>query len=71
MFAVLDLKTFFKTDYPGVAQLLSDFAEIFDDLGLKAVPHDSNLFYAEQWPLINGSSLSCSAEPPRPQPTEA
>src|SRR3954454_15997567 len=45
LFAVLALKTFFKTDYRGVIQLLVDFAELRDDLGLAKVPHYSTLCY--------------------------
>src|SRR6476469_8791117 len=71
LFAVLALKTFLKTDYRGVAQFLADFAEIRADLGLKAVPHYSTLCYTEQRLLKKGSSSSCSAVPPRPQPTAA
>jgi hypothetical protein len=38
LFAILALKTFFKTDYRGAVQLLADFAELRDDLGLTKVP---------------------------------
>src|SRR5918997_4446192 len=64
LFAVLALKTFLKTDYRGVAQFLADFAEIRDDLGLKAVPHYSTLCYAEQRLLKRGTSSSSSSAPP-------
>jgi hypothetical protein len=63
LFALLALKTFFKTDYRGVVQLLADFAELRQDLGLTAVPHYSTLCYAAQRLLKKGSS-SCSW--PRP-----
>ena len=46
LFALLALKTFFKTDYRGVTQLLADFAELRQDLGLEEVPHYSTLCYA-------------------------
>jgi hypothetical protein len=46
LFAILALKTFFKTDYRGAVQLLADFAELRDDLGLTKVPHYSTLCYA-------------------------
>ena len=36
LFALLALKTFFKTDYRGVVQMLADFAELRQDLGLAA-----------------------------------
>lgn len=71
LFAVLALKTFLKTDYRGVAQFLTDFTEIRNDLGLRDVPHYSTLCYAEQRLLKKGSSSSSSCGPPRPQPTAA
>lgn len=71
LFAILALKTFFKTDYRGVAQLLADFSDLRDDLGLSKVPHYSTLCYAAARLLKKGrSSSSCSA-PPRPQPIAA
>ena len=66
LFAALALKTFFKTDYRGVAQFLSDFAEIRADLGLDKVPHYSTLCYAEQRLLKKGRSSSSSSAPPPP-----
>ena len=38
LFAALALKTFFKTDYRGVVQMLADFAELRQELGLAAAP---------------------------------
>jgi hypothetical protein len=71
LFAVLALKTFLKTDYRGVAQFLTDFAEIRDDLGLAKVPHYSTLCYAAARLLKKGRSSASSCAPPRPQPTAA
>lgn len=71
LFAVLALKTFLKTDYRGVAQLLADFAELRDDLGLTDVPHYSTLCYAEQRLLKRGTSSSSWCAPPRPHGTAA
>jgi len=71
LFAVLALKTFLKTDYRGVAQVLVDFAELRGDLGLTKVPHYSTLCYAEQRLLKRGTSSSSSCAPPRPQSTAA
>jgi hypothetical protein len=71
LFAVLALKTFFKTDYRGVAQLLKDFAELRDDLGLAKVPHYSTLCYAAGRLLKKGRSCASSCAPPRPQLTAA
>jgi hypothetical protein len=39
LFACLVLKTFFKTDYRGLAALLTDHSDLRAVLGLKAVPH--------------------------------
>jgi hypothetical protein len=66
LFAVLALKTFFKTDYRGVAQLLTDFAELRDELGLAKVPHYSTLCYAAARLLKKGRPRACSWGRPRP-----
>jgi hypothetical protein len=71
LFAVLALKTFFKTDYRGVAQFLADFAELRADLGLTKVPHYSTLCYAAARLLKRGRPSASSTAPPRPQPTAA
>jgi hypothetical protein len=68
LFAILALKTFLKTDYRGVAQFLTDFAEIRDDLGLAKVPHYSTLCYAAGRLLKKGRSSASSCVPARPQP---
>ena len=65
LFAVLALKTFLKTDYRGVAQVLADFAELREDLGLAAAPHYSTLCYAARRLLKKGSSSPSSTVPPR------
>jgi hypothetical protein len=64
LFAVLALKTFLKTDYRGVVQILADFAELRNDLGLTKVPNYSTLCYAERRLLKKGTSLSSSSVPP-------
>ena len=64
LFALLALKTFFKTDYRGVVALLGDFTELRDDLGLQKVPHYSTLCKAEQRLLKRGRSFSFSSRPP-------
>lgn len=71
LFAVLALKAFLKTDYRGVAQFLTDFAELRDDLGLDKVPHYSTLCYAAGRLLKRGRSWASSCAPPRPRPTAA
>ena len=71
LFAILALKTFFKTDYRGIAQLLADFSDLRDDLGLTKVPHYSTLCYAAGRLPKKGRSSSSSCAPPRPQPAAA
>ncbi len=71
LFAALALKTFFKTDYRGIAQLLTDFTELRQDLGLDKVPHYSTLCYAAGRLLKKGRSSASSCGPLRPQPTAA
>ena len=71
LFAALALKTFFKTDYRGVAQLLADFTELRDELGLDKVPHYSTLCYAAGRLLKKGRSSASSLAPPCPPPTAA
>jgi hypothetical protein len=65
LFALLALKTFFKTDYPGLIQLLRDFAELRQELGLNKIPHYSTLCYAQQRLLKKGRSSCSSSRPPR------
>src|ERR1700746_386320 len=56
LFALLALKTFLKTDYRGLIQLLQDFAELREELGLEKVPHYSTLCYAAGRLLKKGRS---------------
>src|SRR5262249_27624635 len=70
LFALLALKTFFRTDYRGLAQLLHDFSELREDLGLSAVPHYSTLCYAARR-LLKRGSLSCSSAAPPCAPRTA
>jgi hypothetical protein len=65
LFALLALKTFFKTDYRGLVQMLADFAELREDLSLTAAPHYSTLCYAAKRLLKKGSSSRSSARPLR------
>ena len=71
LFAILALKTFFKTDYRGVAQLLADFTELRGELGLAKVPHYSTLCYAAGRLLKKGRLFASSCAPLRPLPTAA
>ena len=71
LFAILALKTFLKTDYRGIAQLLTDLTDLRKDLGLDKVPHYSTLCYAAGRLLKKGRPCASSTAPPRPQPTAA
>src|SRR3954451_13149252 len=71
LFAILALKTFFKTDYRGIALLLADLSDLREDLGLTKVPHYSTLCYAASRLLKKGRSSSSFPVPPRPQWTAA
>src|SRR5260370_16124463 len=71
LFALLALKTFLKTDYRGVVQVVEDFAELRNDLGLDDVPHYSTLCYAARRLLKKGSTSCSSSGPPRAPTTAA
>ncbi len=71
LFALLALKTFLKTDYRGVVQVVEDFAELRKDLGLDDVPHYSTLCYAARRLLKKGSTSCSSSGPPRAPRTAA
>lgn len=43
LFAVLALRSFFKTDFRGIIAILKDSAELRRVLGLKKLPHYSTL----------------------------
>jgi len=64
LFALAVLKTFFKTDYRGLIQLLRDFAELREDLGLDKIPHYSTLCKAIKRLLKKGSPCSSWSQPP-------
>lgn len=66
---MLALKTFFKTDYRGIAQLLTDLADLRTDLGLTKVPHYSTLCYAAGRLLKRGRLRASFWASRRPQPT--
>ena len=56
LFAILVLRQFFRMDYRGIIQLLSDFSDLRAALDLKKVPHYSTLCYAEQRLVKKGLS---------------
>lgn len=61
LFAILVLRLFFKTDYRGIAQLLHDFSDLRQVLGLTKVPHFTTLQKAEQRLLKKRASpTSCT-----------
>ena len=60
LFALLVLRQFFRTDYRGVVQLVTELSDLRKALGLKKVPHYSCLWYAEQRLLKKGLSTNCS-----------
>jgi hypothetical protein len=64
LFALLALKTFFKTDYRGLVQLRQDCAALREELRLDDVPHYSTLCYAAQRLLKKGRSSSSFSRPP-------
>jgi hypothetical protein len=68
LFAVLALETFLSTDDRGIAQFLTDSAEIRADLGLGAVPHYPTLCDAAGRLPKKGRSCASSCAPPRPRP---
>jgi hypothetical protein len=59
-FAVLVLRQYFRVDYRGIVQILSEWAELREALGLEQVPHYSTLCYAEQRLLKRGRSSTFS-----------
>ena len=67
LFALLALKTFLKTDYRGVIQMLADFAELRQDLALDEIPHYATLCYAAGRLKKGGSSCPSSAPPRAPR----
>jgi len=60
LFSILVLRQFFKTDYRGITEILTDFSDLRKALELKKVPHYSTLCYAEQRLLKKGLSINCS-----------
>jgi len=48
LFALLALRQFFKTDYRGLVQLVAEWSDLRQALGLQQVPNYSTLCYAER-----------------------
>ncbi len=55
LFAMLAIKQFFKIDYRGLVEWLSQWSELRDAIELKRVPHYSTLCYAESRLLKKGA----------------
>lgn len=60
LFAILVLREFFQTDYRGMVQLLADFSDLREVLGLKKVPHFTTLQKAKQRLEKGGLSVPSS-----------
>ncbi len=48
LFAILTLRQFLKTDYRGVVQMLREWSDLRQALGLTEVPNYSTLCYAQR-----------------------
>jgi hypothetical protein len=62
LFACLVMRQFFRTDYRGIVELLSDFSELRAAVGLEHVPHFSTLCYAQQRLLQMGLFYALQAQ---------
>jgi hypothetical protein len=58
LFAILAVREMFHLDYRGVQQLVADWAELRETLGLRALPHYSTLCRAHQRLLKKGLSIA-------------
>src|SRR5215467_5548117 len=65
LFAILALREFLKQDYRGMEQLLTEWAELRQVLGLSTVPDHSTLQKAAQRLLQKKGPTPCSAGPSR------
>jgi hypothetical protein len=61
LFALLVLRQFLRTDYRGVATLVTEWTELRGALGLAKVPHSSTLAHASQCILANAETGGSSA----------
>jgi len=60
LFAILILRTFFRTDYRGICDILTDFSDLREVLQLPRVPHWTTLQKAEARLLKRGLLTPCS-----------
>ena len=58
LFAILALRRFFRTDYRGIVELLTDLSELRLALGLQKVPHFTTLQKAQGRLLEKGGSTA-------------
>ena len=58
LFAILALRDFFKTDYRGIIDMLAEWSDLRQALGLERLPHYSTLCYAHERLLKKGASQS-------------
>ena len=67
IFAILTLRSFFRTDYRGICDILRDFSDLREVLHLPRVPHFTTLQKAEARLLKKGlltpSNEPCSTAP--------
>ena len=63
LFALLVLREFLKVDYRGLEQILREWAELRDALGLTKVPDHSTLQKAATRLLEKGGSMPSSGRP--------
>jgi hypothetical protein len=70
LFAILALREFLKQDYRGMEQLLADWSDLRQALGLAKVPDHSTLQKAAQRLLQKKGSTPSSPRPPA-RPTSA
>ena len=61
LFAILVLRQYFRLDYRGTTQLLSEFSELCSALKLSRIPHYSTLCLAEARLLQTTLSSACSS----------
>ncbi len=62
-FALLALREFLKVDYRGLEQILREWAELRDALGLAKVPDHSTIQKAAERLLEKGGSMPSSGRP--------
>ena len=67
LFACLVLKDFFRTDFRGIVQMLAEWSDLRQAIGLEKVPHPSTLCYARDR-FLKGGLPSVAGGRPRAGP---